>query len=308
MTLNDGRLIPQFGFGVWQISAKQVAPIVSSALEIGYRHIDTAPSDGNERGVGRAVQESGIARGELFVTTKLGNDRHGNARAALEESLERLGMEYVDLYLIQWPVPRVNRSVLAWHALEQAQTDGLVRSIGVSNFTVRYLDQILEEGGVPPAVNQIECHPSLQQRGVESANAERGIVTAAYSALGLGTDLRNETVASIAERTGRTPAQVVLRWHLQAGRVVIPEAVTSPHLAENFALADFDLPAEEIAAIDDLEAGKSNSQELWVDRFQVQRISRMASLSIAASPVLSAPSWSGPLIRTRTGVPGCSSA
>ena len=255
VALNDGRLIPQLGLGVSRISAQQVVPTVSSALEIGYRHIDTAPSYGDERGVGRAIRESGIARDEVFITTKLGNDRHGDARAALEESLERLGLEYVDLYLIHWPVPRVNKSVLAWHALEQAQADGLVRSIGVSNFTARYLDQILEQSSVSPAVNQIECHPSLQQRGIESANAERGIVTVAYSPLGLGIDLRDETVAAIAERLGKTPAQVVLRWHLQAGRVVIPKAVSPSHIAENFALADFDLRAEEIAAIDDLEAG-----------------------------------------------------
>jgi 2,5-diketo-D-gluconate reductase A len=161
LPLNDGRIIPQLGFGVSQVSARQIVPTVSTALEVGYRHIDTASAYGNEAGVGQAIRESGIARDELFVTTKLGDSRHGDARAALEESLQRLDLDYLDLYLIHWPLPRVNKRVQAWHAMEQAQADGLVRSIGLSNFTPRYLNEILDRGSVVPAVNQIECHPTF---------------------------------------------------------------------------------------------------------------------------------------------------
>lgn len=256
LTLNDGRLIPRLGFGVWQITGTKVVPTVATALQVGYRHIDTASAYGNERGVGQAIRESGIARDELFVTTKLGDNRHGDARAALEESLERLGLDYVDLYLIHWPLPRVNKRVQAWHAMEQAQAEGLVRSIGVSNFSRRFLTQILDRGSVVPAVNQIEYHPTFQQRDLEALNTANGIVTEAWSPLGMGTALRNPTIASIAGRYGKSPAQVVLRWHLQAGRVVIPKSATPTRIAENVAVTDFELTTDETAAIDRLNTGR----------------------------------------------------
>lgn len=253
VTLNDGHRIPQLGFGVWQVSSSDVVPAVSQALETGYRHIDTAAAYGNEAGVGKAIADSGLAREDLFVTTKLFNDRHGEARVALEESLERLGLDYLDLYLIHWPVPGVDKRVEAWAELEQARAEGLIRSIGVSNFLPRFLTEILEGGSVVPAVNQIEYHPTYQQRELEALNTSHGIATEAYSPLGLGEDL--DRVAGIAGRVGRTPAQVILRWHLQAGRVVIPKSVTPSRIAENFAVTDFELSAEDVAAIDALESG-----------------------------------------------------
>lgn len=256
LTLNDGRSIPQLGFGVWQVPGGRTAAVVSTALETGYRHIDTATDYGNERGVGEALRDSGIPRDELFVTTKLNNPDQGRARAALEDSLDLLGLDYVDLYLIHWPVPRAGLFVRAWHALEQAQADGLARSIGVSNFTPRFLDQILTDGTVVPAVNQVEYHPTFQQRDVAEKDAAHGIVTEAYSPLGMGTGPRNEVVGRIAERLGRTSAQVILRWHLQQGRVAIPKSVTPSRIAENFAVAGFELSAADLAAIDALDTGQ----------------------------------------------------
>lgn len=253
--LNDGRTIPQLGFGVWQVSAEDIVPSVSTALDVGYRHIDTAAIYGNEEGVGQAIAESGIPREDLFVTTKLWNGRHGDARVALEESLERLRLDYLDLYLIHWPVPGLDKRVDAWKEMEQAQSEGLIRSIGVANFLPHYLIEILEQGSVVPAVNQIECHPSYQQRGVEEVNAEHGIVTQAYSPLGLGGDLGDPVITGIAEALDKTPAQVILAWHLQAGRIVIPKSVTPSRIAENFAVTDVVLSPDQVAAIDALEAG-----------------------------------------------------
>ncbi|MET7335342.1 aldo/keto reductase [Nonomuraea sp. NPDC005650] len=256
VTLNDGHRIPQLGFGVWQVSRRDIVRTVSAALEVGYRHIDTASAYGNEAGVGQAIRESDIPREDLFITTKLDNSDQGRARQALEDSLRRLGLDYLDLYLIHWPVPGLDKRVEAWEAMEQAQAEGLIRSIGVSNFTPRYLTEIIEHGSVVPAVNQIEYHPTFQQRDVETANAEHGIVTEAYSPLGMGSAPRNRVVADIAERTGRTSAQVVLRWHVQAGPVVIPKSVTPPRIAENFAVSDFQLSSADLAAIDALDTGK----------------------------------------------------
>jgi len=254
-TLNDGRKIPQLGFGVWQISEEQVVPAVLKALEVGYRHIDTAMIYGNEAGVGRAVRESGLPREEIFVTTKLWNTDHERAREALEESLERLGFDYVDLYLIHWPVAGVDKRVEAWAAMEQARAEGLIRSIGLSNFTPRFLSEILGKGTVAPAANQVEYHPTFQQRAVEAANAAAGVVTQAWSPLGQAKDLGNAVLGRIAKEVGRTSAQVVLRWHLQAGRVAIPKSVTPTRIAENFAITDFVLTPEQIAAIDALDSG-----------------------------------------------------
>lgn len=255
VTLNDGHRIPQLGFGVWQVSREQIVPTVVGALEAGYRHIDTAAIYDNEEGVGEAIRASGLAREDLFVTTKLWNSRHGDARVALEESLQRLGLDYLDLFLIHWPVPGLDRRVQAWEAMEQAQADGLIRSIGLANFLPEYLEESLAQGRVVPSVNQIEYHPSFQQRDAEEANSRNGIVTEAYSPLGLGSDLSSLTVGRIAERIGKTPAQVVLRWHLQSGRIVIPKSVTPSRIVENLAVTGFELTDEDIADINGLDEG-----------------------------------------------------
>jgi len=261
VTLDDGRQMPQLGFGVWQISEEQIVPTVLKALEVGYRHIDTAMIYGNEAGVGRAVRESGLPREDIFVTTKLWNTDHERAREALEGSLERLGLDYVDLYLIHWPKLGLDKRVETWAAMEQARAEGLVRSIGLSNFTPRFLSEIRENGTVAPAVNQVEYHPTFQQRAVEAANTAAGVVTQAWSPLGQAKDLDNPVLGRIAKELGRTPAQVVLRWHLQTGRVAIPKSVTPARIAENFAVTDFALTPEQMAAIDALDCGNRLGQD-----------------------------------------------
>ena len=255
LTLNDGNRIPQLGLGVWQ-SGRDTASAVLSALETGYRHIDTAAAYGNEEAVGRAIRESGISRDELFITTKLDNSDQGRSRAALEDSLTQLGVEYVDLYLIHWPVPRHRKRFDAWKMMEHAQHEGLIRSIGVSNFTEKYLTEFIDLGGVIPAVNQIEYHPTYQQRALEAWSTERGIATEAYSPLGMGSSLRNPAISQIAERVGASPAQVILAWHLRAGRIVIPKSVTPARIRENLAATDIVLTGADVAAIDALHTGE----------------------------------------------------
>jgi 2,5-diketo-D-gluconate reductase A len=251
LTLNDGHQIPQLGFGVWQVSTDDIVPAVSSALDVGYRHIDTAAIYGNEEGVGRAIAHSGIPREELFVTTKLWNDSHGVDAAvrAAQASLARLGLDYLDLYLIHWPTPARDRYVAAWQGLEKVHAEGLSRSIGVSNFTEKHLRRVIDEGSIVPAVNQIEVHPTLTQEDIIAVNDALGIVTEAYSPLGLSADLENEDVRSVAESVGRSPAQVILRWHIQLGRVVFPKSVTPSRIEENFQLFDFELTDDQLAAI-----------------------------------------------------------
>jgi 2,5-diketo-D-gluconate reductase A len=256
LSLNDGHRIPQLGFGVWQVSAEDIVPAVTKALEVGYRHIDTAAIYGNEDGVGRAIAQSGIPRENLFVTTKLWNDSHGvdTAVRAAADSLSRLGLDYLDLYLIHWPTPKRDSYVDAWHGLEKVQSEGLARSIGVSNFTEAHLRRVVREASVVPAVNQIEIHPTLTQEDIIAVNEELGIITEAYSPLGLSADLENETVRSVAESVGRTPAQVILRWHLQLGRVVFPKSITPSRIEENFRLFDFDLSDDDVVAISAVNA------------------------------------------------------
>ncbi len=258
LELTDGHQIPQLGFGVFQVPPEETRQAVAHALQAGYRLIDTAAAYGNEAEVGEAIAASGLPRSELFVTTKLWNDDqgHANALGAFDHSLERLGLEYVDLYLIHWPAPSRGRYVETWKALGELNADGRARSIGVSNFTIQNLEEIITATDVVPAVNQVELHPRLIQTDLRSFHREHGIVTEAWSPLGRGGDLLEEPVLEeIAARYGRTPAQVVLRWHVQIGNVAIPRSVTPSRIQENFQIFDFALSDDEVRAIDGLDAG-----------------------------------------------------
>ena len=256
--LPDGVAIPQLGFGVFQVPPEDTAEVTLRALQTGYRHVDTAAAYRNEAGVGQALRASGLDREGVFVTTKCWNDDQGyeEAKRALRASLDRLELDAVDLYLIHWPAPARDRYVDTWRAFIELKDAGLTRAIGVSNFQPAHLARIVDETGVTPAVNQIELHPRLQQPELRREHAERGIVTEAWSPLAQGAVLDDPVITSIAEAHGRTPAQVVLRWHLQLGNVIFPKSVTPERIAENFALFDFALGDDEMAAIAELDAGE----------------------------------------------------
>ncbi|WP_270408625.1 aldo/keto reductase [Brachybacterium paraconglomeratum] len=249
--------IPQLGYGVFKVDPDIAADVTAQALAAGYRHIDTAKIYGNEEGVGRAISQSGIPREELFVTTKLWDDAHAfdDAIGACEASLERLGLDYVDLYLIHWAVPSQGQHVEAWKALIALQERGLVRAIGVSNFPKEQLAEVIEATGVVPAIHQIELHPYFQQRELRAIHAEHDILTEAWGPLGQGKSdlLENPAVTAIAEAHGASPAQVVLAWHLAHGIVTIPKSVTPSRIVENLAAVELSLTAEEVAAIDALD-------------------------------------------------------
>ncbi|WP_448810732.1 aldo/keto reductase [Agromyces bauzanensis] len=255
--LNDGYSIPQLGFGVFRVDPAETERIVTDALEVGYRHIDTARIYGNEEGVGRAIADSGVPREELFVTTKLWNDDQGTQSVfdAFERSLERLGLEYVDLYLIHWPAPANDRYVETWKAFERLRESGRTRSIGVSNFLVPHLERLLAETGTVPAVDQIELHPYHQQPATTALAEEHGIAIEAWGPLGQGKyplfELPEVTDAAAAH--GVTPAQVVIRWHLQRGHIVFPKSNRRERMAENFDVFGFELTGGEVAAITALE-------------------------------------------------------
>jgi 2,5-diketo-D-gluconate reductase A len=254
--LNNGTEIPQLGFGVWQVGDAETPDAVAAALEAGYRSIDTAAMYHNEAGVGRAIAASGIPREELFVTTKLWNDAHGydSALRAFDESLGKLGLDYLDLYLIHWPAPGRDRYVDTWRAFEKLVADGRVRAIGVSNFQIPHLHRLFDETGTVPAVNQIELHPKLQQETLRAFHAEHGIVTEAWSPLARGAMLRDdETISALAEKHGKTPAQIVLRWHIQIGNVVIPKSVTPSRIRENTEVFDFELDEADLKRITALD-------------------------------------------------------
>lgn len=257
--LNNGTAIPQLGFGVFKVPADETAEAVSRALAAGYRHIDTAAMYQNEQGVGRAIAGSGIPREELFITTKLNNDAHGYAAAqrAFEQSRTKLGLEYVDLYLIHWPQPAKDRFVETWTALEKLQADGSARAIGVSNFHPQHLQRLLDETGTVPAINQIELHPYLVQEQLRAFNAAHGIATEAWSPIARGGALLSDpVVTAVAEKYGKTPAQVVIRWHLQLGNVVIPKSVTPARITENLDVFDFEIAPDDVAAISGLNRGE----------------------------------------------------
>ncbi len=257
--LNNGVAMPQLGFGVWQVPDDEAEKAVATALEAGYRSIDTAAIYENERGTGKAVAASGIPREELFVTTKLWNSEQGydSALRAFDASLERLGLDHVDLYLIHWPVPAKDAYVDTYRALEKILADGRARAIGVSNFLPEHLERLTAETSVVPAVNQIELHPQLAQAESRALHARLGVATEAWSPLGQGRGLLDvPALLAVARKHDRTAAQVVLRWHLQTGNVVIPKSVTPSRIRENIDVFDFELDAEDMAAIAALDEGK----------------------------------------------------
>ncbi|NUO46866.1 MAG: aldo/keto reductase [Streptomyces sp.] len=257
VTLNNGIEIPQLGFGVFQVPDPETAAAVTSALEAGYRSIDTAAIYGNEKGVGQALAASGIARDELFVTTKLWNADQGYDATlkAFDASLAELGLDYVDLYLIHWPTPARDLYRESWRAIEKLAGEGRVRAAGVSNFQPAHLRRLLDDSSLVPAVNQIELHPGLQQRELRDLHTELGIATEAWSPLAQGAVLSEPVLTSIAGRYGKSPAQVVLRWHLQLGNIVIPKSVTPARIRENADVFDFALTDEELTAIAGLDRG-----------------------------------------------------
>jgi diketogulonate reductase-like aldo/keto reductase len=256
--LGAGEEIPQLGFGVFQVPAEQTEQAVAEALSVGYRHIDTAAAYGNEAAVAQAIHASGLERREVFVTTKCFNDDHGyeQARRAFDASLKRLEFDYVDLYLIHWPVPAHDKYVETWKAFIELHEQGLARSIGVSNFQPPHLRRVIAETGVTPAINQIELHPYLQQHGLRREHEELGIVTEAWSPIAQGAVLDDATIVEIARAHSRTPAQVAIRWHLQLGNVVIPKSVTPERIAENLDVLGFELSATEMHAIEALDEGR----------------------------------------------------
>ncbi|WP_116206153.1 aldo/keto reductase [Amycolatopsis circi] len=258
LELNNGVRIPQFGLGVFQIPPEETAARVREALEAGYRHLDTAQMYRNEEGVGAGIRDSGVPREEIFVTTKLANDAqgHDNAINALEGSLQRLELDYVDLYLIHWPLPHQDRYVATWHGFEELHRAGKARAIGVSNFQIPHLERLAAESATVPAVNQIELHPALQQPELRAYHESHGIVTEAWSPLAQGEVLEDPLLAELAEKHGKTPAQIVLRWHVQLGNVVFPKSSSPKRMRENIDIFDFSLSDSDLDVLSGLDEGR----------------------------------------------------
>ncbi|MGB0189472.1 MAG: aldo/keto reductase [Nocardioides sp.] len=271
ITLNNQTEIPQLGFGVFQVPPEQTADTVSTALEVGYRHIDTAQMYQNEQGVGRALADSGIPRRELYVTTKLNNGFHApdDARRSFDQSLEALGLDHVDLFLIHWPLPTLYDGdyVSTWRTLSEFVADGRARSIGVSNFQPAHLDRIVAETGVIPAVNQIEVHPYFCNEDARAASIRHGVEVEAWSPIAQGAVLDDEVIGKIAAAHGKTPSQVTLRWHVERGDIVFPKSMKRERMEENFAVFDFELTPEEIAAISALDRGEDGRRGPNPDTF-----------------------------------------
>ncbi|MEA1062370.1 2,5-didehydrogluconate reductase DkgA [Erwinia sp. HR93] len=256
--LKDGNLMPQLGLGVWKASPDEAASAVRKALEVGYRSIDTASAYKNEEGVGKALAEASLPRSDLFITTKLWNDAQKQPRQALEASLEKLRLDYLDLYLMHWPVPEQDCYVEAWQGMIALQQEGLIKSIGVCNFNIEHLQRLIDETGVAPVINQIELHPLLQQRQLHAWNATHNIQTESWSPLAQGGEgvFDRPEIRGLAEKYGKTSAQIVIRWHLDSGLVVIPKSITPSRIQENFDVWDFRLDKEELASIAKLDSSK----------------------------------------------------
>jgi len=269
--LNDGNHIPQLGFGVFQVPPDSTADAVKTALDIGYRHVDTAEMYQNEKGVGQGIRDAGVDRADVYVTSKLKNGFHepDAARRAFDHSLELLGFDYVDLFLIHWPLPTLYDGdyVSTWRVLEEFKADGRARSIGVSNFQVAHLERLAEETDTVPAVNQIEVHPYFGNEDVRAFDGRHGIATEAWSPIAQGAVLDDPVITRIAGAVGRTPAQVVLRWHIQRGDIVFPKSVTPQRVKENYELFDFELSSVDVNAINELDKGEEGRTGPNPDKF-----------------------------------------
>ncbi|MDT5217244.1 MAG: 2,5-diketo-D-gluconate reductase [Mycobacterium sp.] len=269
--LNDGNTIPQLGFGVFQIPPDETADAVKAALGVGYRHIDTAEMYQNEKGVGQGIRDSDVDRADVYVTSKLNNGLHepDDARRAFDQTLAALGSDYVDLFLIHWPLPTLYDGdfVSTWRTLEEFKKDGRARSIGVSNFQIAHLERLAEETDTVPAVNQIEVHPYFGNEEVRGFDGRHGIATEAWSPIAQGKVLGDPVIKRIAESVGRTPAQVVLRWHLQRGDIIFPKSVTLQRVKENFELFDFELNSVDVNAINELDKGEAGRTGPNPDKF-----------------------------------------
>jgi len=259
LPLNDGTTIPQLGFGVFQVPPDQTAETVATAFDVGYRHIDTAEMYGNEVGVGQAVRASGIPRDELYITSKLNNGFHRpeDARRAFDQTMSNMDLDFIDLFLIHWPLPTLYDGdyVSTWRTLTEFVADGRTKSIGVSNFQSAHLDRIIEETGVIPVVNQIEAHPHFGNESARAASLAHGVLVEAWSPIGQGATLTEPAVVAIAEKLGRTPAQVALRWHVERGDIVFPKSMHRARMEENFLIFDFVLGADDMAAINAIDRG-----------------------------------------------------
>lgn len=271
ITLNDGNSIPQLGFGVFQIEPDQTAAAVRAALEVGYRHIDTAEMYGNEKEVGQGIRDAGLDRGEVFITSKLNNGFHrpDDARTAFDATLSALGSDYVDLFLIHWPLPTLYDGDFpsTWKTLEEFAADGRTRSIGVSNFQPAHLDRLAEGAQTVPAVNQIEVHPYFANDEVRAYGRAHNIATEAWSPIAQGKVLDDEVITGIAKALGKTPAQVVLRWHIQRGDIVFPKSVSAERVRSNFELFDFELSDQQVASISALDQGENGRTGPHPDKF-----------------------------------------